>query len=165
MTRTLSIRKPTLAEQHQLQSLNELTDEPQALRRTEALLLYADGLNAVEIAQALKVHVNTIYLDLHAFAQHGLRCLQRFARGGAPARITEPQQQAIWRLAEREPLEFGLPYGRWSLANFREFLLNQQRVLKRISRERLRQILKKSEFVFSGSSANCSVMTRSAERF
>ncbi len=154
MTRTLSIRKPTMAERYQLQSVIEYTDDSQIQRRAEALLLYADGLNAIEIAHALKVHVNTIYMDLHAFAQHGLRCLKRLARGGAPARLTLQQQEAIWRWAEREPLEFGLPYGRWSLSNFREFLIEQQRVLKRISRERLRQILKKSRFVFSVSSAN-----------
>jgi transposase len=154
MTRALTIRQPTMAECFQLQSVIEYSDDARIRRRAEALLLYADGLNAVEIAQALQAHVNTIYLDLQAFEHDGLHCLKPSARGGAPARITLQPQSVIWRLAEREPLEFGLPYGRWSLANFREFLIKQQRVLKRISREQLRQILKKSRFVFSVSSAN-----------
>ena len=165
MTRPLTIRQPTMAERFQLQSVMEYTDAPQLHRRAEALLLYAEGLNAVEIAQALQVHVNTIYTDLHAFKHEGLRCLKPFARGGAPARITHKQQEVIWRLAEREPLEFGLPYGRWSLANFREFLIKTNHVLKRISREHLRELLKKNRFVFSVFSANSLVMTRNAERF
>jgi DNA-directed RNA polymerase specialized sigma24 family protein len=39
------------------------------------ILLYAAGLNARDIAQALNVYVNTIYSDLSSLDQCGLKCL------------------------------------------------------------------------------------------
>lgn len=142
MTRSLKIRQPVSAEKRQLQAAIEETTDRQIRRRAEAILFYADGLNTVEIAAILKVHPHTIYADLHAFDRQGLSSLQPRSRGGAPPRLTPEQREQIVALAEREPVEFGLPYGRWSLAKFRDFLIQQQRLLKQISREHLRQLLK-----------------------
>lgn len=142
MTRSLKIRQPKPYERRRLQRLVEETTDKQIRRRAEAILFYADGLNAVEIAAILKVHSNTIYADLHAFDQQGLSSLRPLARGGAPPRLTSEQRDQIVYLAEREPVEFGLPYGRWSLAKFRDFLIHQKRLLKQISREHLRGLLK-----------------------
>ena len=141
MTRSLKIRKPTSYERRRLQAVVEATANKQVRRRAEAILFYAAGLNAVEIAAALKVHPNTIYTDLHAFDQQGLASLRPLSRGGAPSRITPEQRAEILRLADREPVEFGLPYGRWSLAKFQDFLIRKKRLLKKISREHLRYLL------------------------
>lgn len=148
MTRSLKIRQPQPYERRHLQQVVEETTDPQIRRRTEAILFYADGLNAVEIATILKVHPNTIYADLHAFDQHGLTSLRPLARGGAPPRLTPEQLDQIVSLAEREPVEFGLPYGRWSLTKFRDFLIHQKRLLKQISREHLRGLLKRAGIRF-----------------
>jgi transposase len=148
MTRSLKIRQPQPYERRRLQRVVEETTDHQIRRRAEAILFYADGLNAVEIAAILKVHPNTIYTDLHAFDQQGLSSLRPLSRGGAPPRLTPEQREQIVALAEREPIEFGLPYGRWSLAKFRDFLIQQKRLLKQISREHLRALLKRTGIRF-----------------
>ncbi len=148
MTRSLKIRKPTAAEARRLQVVLEDAPDKQVQRRAEAILFYAAGLNAVEIAPALHAYANTIYADLHAFELQGLSSLKPLSRGGVSPRITSEQCAEIWRLAEREPTEFGLPYGRWSLSNFQDFLVRRQRLLKKISREHLRCLLKKGGIRF-----------------
>ena len=154
MVRLLAIRQPTGAELRRMQAILEQTTDRQIQRRVEALFFYSSGLNAVEIAEALRVHPNTIYADLHAFEEQGLASLQPLPRGGAPARLTEQQRDEIARLAEQPPSDFGLPYGRWSLAKFQDFLIRRQRVVRYISREHLRRLLKKRRFASSGFSAN-----------
>jgi len=72
-------------------------------------------------------------------------------------RISAEQREEIVRLAERAPYELGLPYGRWSLSTLRAHLL-KTRVVKRISREHLRQVLKKRGSVSAVSAAKSSVM-------
>lgn len=148
MTRSLKIRQPKRDERRRLQAVVEETTDKQIRRRAEAILLYADGLNAVEIAAVLKVHANTIYADLHAFDQQGLTSLHPLSRGGALPRLTPAQREQIVCWAGREPIEFGLPYGRWSLAKFRNFLIHQKRLLKQISREHLRGLLKRAGIRF-----------------
>ena len=143
MSRSLTIRQPNAAETRRLQSALEDSPDKHVRRRAEVILFYVAGLNALEIAQTLDVHPNTVYADLHAFDQHGLACLQPSPVGGAPRRLTAKQLSEIWRLAERAPVEFGLPYGRWSLANFRDFLIKKRRLLKQISREHVWRVLKK----------------------
>jgi transposase len=165
MARILKTRKPNAKEIRRLEYLLETTTDPQVQRRAEALLDYALGLNALEIAQALQVHGNTVYADLRAFARQGLACVVPLPKGGAPARITLQQQAEIWRLAECAPGEFGFPEGRWSLARFQDFLIKKRRVLKQISVEHLRRVLKKKTFGSGASNANSSAMTRSAGPF
>lgn len=148
MTRTLKTRKPNAAERRRLQAVLEDTSHAQVRRRAEGLLLYADGLTAVEIATALHVHPNTIYADLHAFDRQGLASLRPLPQGGAPPRITPEQRAELWRRAERAPTEFGLPYGRWTLSNFRDAVLRRWRLLKHISREHLRRLLAQGQIRF-----------------
>ena len=144
MPRSLTIRKPLSGEIKQLHNLLEGTLFTWQCRRAEAILLYAAGLNAVEIAQMLEVHVNTIYADLHAFDQHSLASVRQPRWVGAPARISDAEIVRIWRLAEIAPSELGLPYGRWSLSSLCDYLLKHRLLkVKVISREHLRRLLKK----------------------
>jgi transposase len=142
MSRPLAIRQPTAAEIHQLHTRFEDSLNPWQRRRAEAIVLYATGMIAVEIAHALAVHPNTIYADLHAFAQYGGQAINQLGSPGAPVRLSEVQRAEIVRLAEVPPYELGLPYGRWSAAKLRSYLLKPG-VVKAISREHLRRVLKK----------------------
>ena len=74
-------------------------------------------------------------------------------RGGPPVRITETQRVEIVRLAETSPAEMGLSYGRWSLSKLREYLF-KRRVVKAISREHLRRVLRKGGCAFEVSNAS-----------
>jgi transposase len=142
MPRSLSIRKPKTPEIRQLHQLLTGALNGCQRRRVEAILLYAVGLEAVAIAAALKVHPNTIYADLHAFGQHGVNAVHQLCAPGAPARISEAQRAEIVRLAKQPPIDLGFPYGRWSLAKLQAYLL-RHRLVKAISREHLRRLLKK----------------------
>lgn len=104
------------------------------------------------------------YADLHAFASTGLACLTGRPPRGRPGRLSAEQRAAIIALADREPTELGLPYGRWSLAKLRVYLL-AHRVVRAISREHLRRVLEKGGSASAASSAGSGVSTRSGRRF
>ena len=165
MTRSLTIRQPTPREMHLLEAWLEAEHPTQAQRRAHAILSYGLGFNGEAIAQALRVHPHTIYADLRAFGREGLACLHPLPVGGAPARTTAQQLATIWEWAECLPRDFGLLDARWTLASFREFAVKRRRLLKRISLEHLRQLLKKRTFAFGGSNANSSVRIRNAPSF
>lgn len=152
MARHLKVRLPNAAEMRQLRQILEESSTARLSRWVEALLLYGAGLNAPSIAEAVAVHINTIYLCLHRFARLGMSLFQCVPPQGAPPRISATQIDEIARVAEQSPSELGLPYGRWSLAKLQEYLIHQRRLLKAISREHLRRLLKKSRFA----SAMCS---------
>jgi transposase len=143
MTRTLTIRKPTQRETQELELMLEGELSSQAHRRAETILYHSLGLNGRQLAEALHVHPNTVYADLQAFEREGLACVRPLPVGGTPRRISDQQRNAIWRWAESLPRDQGLPDPRWTLTNFREFLVKRQRVLKQISLEHLRRLLKK----------------------
>lgn len=148
MARTLKIRKPTAVERRRLQAILEETTDKHIQRRAETILLYADGLQVGEIAQVLHAHPNTVYADLHAFDQLGLRrYVQPLARGGAPPRITPAQREEIWQLADQTPGDFGLPYGRWTLTTFQNFLIRRH-IIKRISLGHLHRLLGQGKIRF-----------------
>jgi transposase len=153
MARPLTVRPPTAQQLGRIHRCLETPLLPWQRRRAEALLLLAAGHTAAFIARLLQAHVNTVYSDLRAFAHHGLRCLQP-TRRGAPSRLTTAQLKAIWRLAERSPLALGLPFARWSLAKLRAYLI-RKRLVKAISREHLRRVLKKGGSVSVECGANC----------
>lgn len=142
MARPMNVRQTRAV---QLRRLREYLDQASGgvgQRRAEAVLLHAEGMSATDIAHMLGVHANTIRADLHAFDQHGLSAVVNGRRPGAPAQLRPHQQAEICRLADQEPCELGLPYGRWSLAKLRSYLIRQRRV-KKISRAHLARVLKK----------------------
>jgi len=165
MSRLLNVRLPSAAEMRQLRQILETSTNARLCRWAEVLLFYAAGLNAQSIAAGLAVHVNTIYACLHRFAYLGMALFRQARCPGAPARITAAQIEEIARIAEQSPIEFGLPYGRWSLAKLREYLIHQRHLLKAISREHLRRVLKKRTFVFAMFNANSSVTIRNGVQF
>ncbi len=165
MGRTLTVRPPTAREMHWLEIWLEEEHPVQVQRRAVAILYYGFGWDGQAIAKALQVHPNTIYADLQAFGRDGLACLHSLPVGGAPPRITTQQLAQLWEWAERLPSEFGLLDTRWTLASFRDFVVHRQRLLKQLSLEHLRRLLKKRTFAFGASSANWLVKTRSVQPF
>jgi transposase len=155
MSRPLSVRRPSANELRHVHQWLEGPLQPWQRRRAEVLLLHAAGLPASAMAQLLQVHVNTVYADLRDFAQHGLSSLRRPRRVGAPPRLSQGPIDAIWRLASQPPTTLGLPYGRWTLAKLRDYLI-RQRIVKAISREHLRRVLKKGGTPFVAFNASSS---------
>jgi transposase len=142
MSHKSGVRRPTAQEVLQInRHLFKITDAHQQ-RRAEALTLYGMGLSPAEIAQAQGMHLNTIYKDLRAFEEFGLKAIEQLQPSGAPSRITAEQIEQIAKIAEQSPQEAGLPYGRWTLRKLSAYLI-KKRIVKTIGRERLRQLLKK----------------------
>jgi transposase len=154
MSRSLNVRPPNAAEMRRLRQILEESINARFYCWAEALLFYGAGVDAQSIAEALAVHVNTIYTCLHRFAHLGLSLFEGVPPPGAPPRITATQMDEIARVAEQSPTAFGLPYGRWSLAKLQEYLIHQRHLLKTISREHLRRLLKKSIFAYVMCSAS-----------
>ncbi len=161
MARPATVRRPTRAEVRRLQVLAEEAPDPRQRRKAQVLVLHAQGLRGSDIAPALGVHPNTVYADLAAFAQQGLASLHA-SRRGAPVRLQPAHTEAIWHLAQTPPPALGLPQGRWSLASLRAYLISH-RLLPAISREHLRQVLKKGACNSGASSSSCCVRTLSEE--
>lgn len=155
MSRPLTVRKPNADELQQLHQWLEQPLKSWQRRRAEVLLLYAADGSTTAIARLLHVHRNTVYADLRAFARHGLSALSRPRKLGAPPRLSTRQIAAIWHLADRSPTTLGLPFGRWSLAKLRAYLI-RERIVPAISREHLRRVLKKGGTLFATSGASSS---------
>jgi transposase len=161
MPRSLKVRQPRAADIRRLEAELEDFPQPRQRRRAEAILLHAAGLEATAIAQALAVHPNTVRADLHAFDRDGLRAVAAGSRP-APRGFTSEQLAEVCRLAETAPYELGLPWGRWSLAKLRDYLL-QERFCRRLSREHLRRLLRKGGCILPASGARSSARTRSGK--
>jgi transposase len=155
MSRPMTVPKPSAAQLRRVHHWLEKPLQPWQRRRAEVLLLYAAGLPASTVAPLLEVHANTVYADLRDFARHGLSFLSQPRKVGAPARLSAEQIATIWRLAGQAPTILGLPFGRWTLAKLRAYLI-QQRIVKNISREHLRRVLKKGDTTCAGSDASSS---------
>lgn len=145
MGRCLTVRRPTTAEFRRLNEWVEESERPLQRRRAAILVYYAAELNAQDIAAAVGVHPNTVYAVLHAFDRQGMVAVQALPLRGARSRISTDQVNEICRLADGDPSDVGLPHGRWSLARLRDYLI-KKRIVKAISREHLRRLLKKGEF-------------------
>jgi transposase len=165
MSRQLKIHKPNATEMRQLQQLLEESPHAALCRWVEAVLFYAAGLNGPQIAEAIGVHTNTVYAYLHGFARLRLAFARGFKRRGAPSRITMAQMDEMTRIAEQSPTDFGLPYGRWSLAKLQAYVTRPHGLLKAISREHLRRVLKKRILTSAMSNASSLAMTHKGMQF
>jgi transposase len=161
MSRSSAIRNASPEKLDQVHRLLKQPLQPWQRRRLETLLLHTAGHTAVDIAALLGVHVNTVYGDLRLFHRRRLHGLLSRRRLGAPPRLTAHQRRTICRLAEQSPTELGRPYGRWSLTKLRDYLL-AHRIVRRISREHLRRVLKKGGTRSDASPASCGARTPTA---
>jgi hypothetical protein len=103
MARPLLVRKPTLLPLRRLEQVLESASAAWQRRRAEVLLLYAAGHEATAMAHALRAHPNTIYADLPAFQQHGLRSVEPVRVRGAVARITARPSNGVRSCAWPRP--------------------------------------------------------------
>jgi len=159
MPRSLKVQRPRAADIRRLQATLDDFPQPRQRRRAEAILLHAAGLEATAIAQALAAHPNTIRADLRAFDRDGLRAVHAAASRPAPRGFTPEQIAEVCRLAEQPPYELGLPWGRWSLAKLRDYLLAEG-FCHHLSREHLRRLLRKGGCTSPAFGARSSARTR-----
>lgn len=153
MGRSSKVRKPNAAESRQLGLWVEEAEHAWQRRRAAIVMYYAMGQTAQDIAAALAIHPNTVYAILHAFDRRGLAAVRQPLVPGARVRIQPTQVAQMCRVADASPGDFGLPYGRWSLTTLRRYLL-AERIVRRISREHLRRLLKKGASTYAATDAS-----------
>lgn len=77
---------------------------------------------------------------IHEFNEHGFGALDPKWSSGPTPRIDAATRERICRVARCQPVELGFAVTTWSLAKLADYLV-KHRVVDRISREHLRQIL------------------------
>jgi transposase len=164
MARLLNARKPSRRELRRLVQILEEPGEGRCQQRAEVLVLYAAGLNGLDMAQAAGVHPNTVYAYLRGFAERGIAFVEACPRRGLPASLTAAQMEEMARIADQSPTELGLPYGHWSLSKLRDYLVQERHFFKTISLEHLRRLLKKKGSTFAMFSGRSAATTRKGWR-
>lgn len=99
------------------------------VRRTTALLLYADGKSKTEVAETLSVTRQTIHNWLTAFMVQGMDSLiYRWSRG-RKSRLTKAQKKRLTELVKGGPLEAGYATGCWTSLLIQQLILREFGVL------------------------------------
>ncbi len=165
MARPLNFHKPTDTEFHALLALLETATEPQILRRAEVIIWLCVSGIATEVAQLLDLHRVTVLRYVRAFNRQRMRWILKRPKSGPFPRISKRIERQIVCIAQHEPAYYGLYYGTWSLARLQWFITQKRKLLRHLSREHLRRLLKKTAFICGGSSANSTMRTRAAVQF
>jgi transposase len=137
----LYVRELTVAEGRRLQEIVRRDSHRIKVRRAQVVLASAQGSKAPDIARRLyfsSQHVRTI---IKAFNAEGLSALVPKYGGGRPPEFSQEQQSLIVEAALCPPDLLGWPFRRWSLEKLRDHLL-REKIVKRISLETLRQMLR-----------------------
>lgn len=160
MARPLHFQKPTRAELRALFSILETATDPIVQQRAEVIIWLCMTWVASEVAELMNLHLNTVLSYVRCFHRRRLRWVTERKKGGPLRRISRRVERQILAIAQHDPAEFGLDYGTWSLARLQWFVTKKRKLVKRISREHLRRILKKGGFASGGSNARSTRMIR-----
>ncbi len=165
MARLLNFHKPTDIEFRALLALLETATDPQILKRAEVIIgLCVSGI-ATEVAQLLDWHRVTVWRYVRAFNRQWMRWIMRRPKRGPASRISKRIEHQIVSIAQHEPAHYGLRYGTWSLSRLQWFVTQKRKLLRHLSREHLRRLLKKTTFICGESSANSTLRTHAAVPF
>lgn len=140
----LYVRKIGLAEGRKLRNIVRRGSNRIKMRRAQIILGSAQGAKVPAIAQRLYFcpqHIRTIIKDFNAT---GFDALVPKYSGGRPPKFSPEQRSLIVETALCPPDLLGRPFKRWSLAKLRDFLIDE-RIVKSISIETIRQILRASK--------------------
>lgn len=114
---------------------------PITWRRALVVLMSGQGRSAAQIATVTHSTEDWVREIIHAFNDSGMDALRPRWSGGRPRTITDEQRRGIVDVAKTRPQLLKEPYTRWSLVKLRDYLI-RKRIVKTISCERLREILK-----------------------
>lgn len=87
--------------------------ELRLIKRIHALLFIIDGKTVSEVAEMLKLSLQTIYNYLTAFVLERLDSLVYHCPPGRPRKLTKTQRQILAKLIERGPEKAGYDCGCW----------------------------------------------------
>ncbi len=165
MARPLHFHKPTRAELQALLTILETVTDPIVRQRAEVILWLGMTSVASEVAELMNRHLSTVMYYIRCFHRRRLRWVTDRKKGGPPRRIPLRVQRQIVAMAQHDPTDYGLDYATWSLARLQWFVTKKRKLVKRISREHLRRILKKGGSASGASNARSTRTTRAARPF
>lgn len=137
----LYARDLTDNEGRQIQRILRSSKDRVKLRRAQVILLSAQGMRAGQISEVTYLHTEYVRELIRRFNNEGLQLLKERPRSGRPITFNKEIRAEIVEISKCPPKALGRPFSRWSLAKLQEYLLDKK-ILKTISIETLRQILK-----------------------
>ncbi|WBO69061.1 helix-turn-helix domain-containing protein [Streptomyces camelliae] len=81
------------------------------------VLLSAQGMTVAKIAEVTFTSPDRVRDVLHNFNTDGFDSLYPKYKGGRPRTFNLPERRKIKKIAKSRPVEHGLPFSIWSLAN------------------------------------------------
>ena len=110
-------------------------------RRAQMVLLSAQGMPLVKIAEVSFTSDDRVRDVIHNFNTDGFDSLYPKYKGGRPRTFTLPERREIKKIAKSEPTEHDLPFSTWSLSKPADFLVAEG-VIDDISHKGLRILLR-----------------------
>ena len=115
-------------------------------RRARLILARAEGQTLNAIGHRFQIHPDTVRRWLVRYGQRGLAGLRHGNLGKSRNLVFDaPLRAEIRRRASINPVEFGEDFALWSLIKLRDHLV-RHRVVRTISHEALRQMLRTGSF-------------------
>jgi transposase len=116
-------------------------------RRAQIVLLSAQGMPVVKIAEVTFTSADRVRDVIHNFNAAGFASLYPKYKGGRPKTFTLPERREIKKIAKSKPAEHNLPFSAWSLVKLADFLVAEG-VVDDISHEGLRIVLREEGVSF-----------------
>ena len=117
-------------------------------RRALIVMASASATAVPAIARLVAAHEDTVRDVIHAFNASGLQALDPRWAGGRP-RLSSPEEVSfIVATAKTRPERLGRPFTHWSIRKLAGYLAEDGVRVVRISRERLRVILREQNITF-----------------
>src|SRR3954452_20590488 len=104
------------------------------VKRAQLVLLAAEGREAGEIGEGLRLHAQKDRFWLRRFKAHGLTGLEESERPGRPPVYPADQVGAVIGAALTRPAELGLPFASWTLDRLVAYLGEAKGIAMRRSR-------------------------------
>lgn len=146
----VQVRRITESEAKRLQRIIRRGGGSQSVvtwRRAMVVLASAQGQKVSVIARMVQTSEDRVREMIRNFNEDGMDSLHPKWSEGRPSTFTPKVRARIIRIAIQRPEKFGLPFTAWSLAKLRDYLI-KRRVVKSISKERLRQLLAEEQITF-----------------
>jgi transposase len=127
----ISIRfsRPTIKLLTQCLEQAYVAGDLRVVRRTTALLLFADGKSKTEVAETLSVSRQTIHNWLTAFMVEGMDSLVYHWSQGRKSRLTKAQKKRLTELVKAGPLAAGYVTSCWTSLLIQQLILHEFGVL------------------------------------
>jgi transposase len=99
--------------------------ELRLIKRIHALLYILDGKSVSEVADILKLSLQTIYNYITAFVLQRLESLKYKRPSGRPRKLTKTQRQVLAKLIERGPEKAGYDCGCWDTVLIQDLIYSR----------------------------------------